>query len=336
MPTDTRRRRELREFLLAMRSLLQPADVGLPATARRRVPGLRREEVSELLGVSPVWYRWFESGRPVRVSEQFISRLSTVLRLDASSEVTLYRLALPGLYRAEAALREAMALRGGEHSPNASFSSRRGIELAARGFATAREQFLLRQTGAANAVRPRVVRSWERSQSLGVDPGCRVAPRAARRDHELHEMQETNERLLRASERATSHLTDRLSETGYAVAVTDARGCLLRVSGDAPVRRRLMKIGFESGGDWSERAAGTNAIGTAIADGRPFQLMGAEHFCAGWAGFTCTAAPIREPATAKVIGVLDVTADYRQVRPHLVGLITDYALEIEHALGELS
>jgi hypothetical protein len=72
---DLERRRQLRVFLIDTRSRLDPDDVGLPHTKRRRVPGLRRGEVAELIGVTVDWYRWFECGRPVRVSPQFVSRL---------------------------------------------------------------------------------------------------------------------------------------------------------------------------------------------------------------------------------------------------------------------
>lgn len=71
-----------------------------PRTARRRVPGLRRDEVAELVGVSVDWYRWFESGRRVRVSPQLIARIAFVLQLSAYDELTMYRLALPEIYQA--------------------------------------------------------------------------------------------------------------------------------------------------------------------------------------------------------------------------------------------
>ena len=74
-----RRRRTLRDFLMARRARLEPADVGLPITSRRRVDGLRRDEVAELIGVSVDWYRWFESGRDVRVSPKLIGRLARAL-----------------------------------------------------------------------------------------------------------------------------------------------------------------------------------------------------------------------------------------------------------------
>ena len=60
---DLERRGALRSFLLYQRSRLTPEDVGLPHLQRRRVPGLRRQEVAELIGVSEDWYRWFERGQ---------------------------------------------------------------------------------------------------------------------------------------------------------------------------------------------------------------------------------------------------------------------------------
>ena len=99
--SDVERRSELRTFLIEMRSRLKPCDVGLPMLDRRRVPGLRREEVAELVGVSEDWYRWFESGRDITVSPKFLARVADALRLHPTDEVALYRLALPDLYRAD-------------------------------------------------------------------------------------------------------------------------------------------------------------------------------------------------------------------------------------------
>ena len=98
---DVQRRSELRSFLIEMRARLKPLDVGLPMFERRRVPGLRRQEVAELVGVSEDWYRWFESGRSITVSPKFLARVAGALRLHPADEVALYRLALPELYRAD-------------------------------------------------------------------------------------------------------------------------------------------------------------------------------------------------------------------------------------------
>ena len=90
------RRPELRNFLIASRARLRPDAVGLPLTAHRRVPGLRREEVAELVGVSPNWYAIFEMGSSERkFSPAFVQRVAEALQLDPCERVQLFRLALP-------------------------------------------------------------------------------------------------------------------------------------------------------------------------------------------------------------------------------------------------
>jgi hypothetical protein len=97
---DLARRQELRTFLKDARARLGPSDVGLPHTTRRRVPGLRRGEVAELIGVTFDWYRWFEGGRSIRVSPRFVSRVVAALRLSTLEALTLYQLAIPEMYLA--------------------------------------------------------------------------------------------------------------------------------------------------------------------------------------------------------------------------------------------
>ncbi|MGW5316697.1 helix-turn-helix transcriptional regulator [Nocardia thailandica] len=89
-------RAELAEFLKVHRSRLRPADVGLPGDllpGRRRTPGLRREEVAELAGVSLTWYTWLEQGRRIAASPQVLDALARALRLDSTQHRQLRRLA---------------------------------------------------------------------------------------------------------------------------------------------------------------------------------------------------------------------------------------------------
>jgi len=88
MADETRRsarHAELAAFLRAQRARLRPADVGLPEDShpgRRRTPGLRREEVADIAGVSLTWYTWLEQGRNISASEQVIDAVARALRLD--------------------------------------------------------------------------------------------------------------------------------------------------------------------------------------------------------------------------------------------------------------
>jgi transcriptional regulator with XRE-family HTH domain len=82
------------EFLRARRDQLQPADVGLPDNGRRRTPGLRREEVATVAGVSIDYLVRLEQGRDTKPSPSVIAALADALRLDDDQRRQLYRLAL--------------------------------------------------------------------------------------------------------------------------------------------------------------------------------------------------------------------------------------------------
>ncbi|MFS0729642.1 helix-turn-helix transcriptional regulator [Curtobacterium sp. 1P10AnD] len=86
----------LASFLRARRAALSPDDVGLPADPRRRVTGLRREEVARLAGISVEYYRRLEQGSGHQMSLQVCASLARALRLDRAGVAYLQRLALPG------------------------------------------------------------------------------------------------------------------------------------------------------------------------------------------------------------------------------------------------
>lgn len=93
MTQDEIRRKELSDFLRTRRERVAPADVGLLATPRRRTPGLRRDEVAQLAGISLSWYSWLEQKRPIRVSPRILDNLARVLRLNPAERVQLFQLA---------------------------------------------------------------------------------------------------------------------------------------------------------------------------------------------------------------------------------------------------
>jgi len=90
---DADRRRVLRAFLMSRRARLQPADVGLPETGRRRTPGLRREEVAQLAGLSTEWYTLFEMAKDTGVSQRTIDAVAVALRLTPAEHKHLRLLA---------------------------------------------------------------------------------------------------------------------------------------------------------------------------------------------------------------------------------------------------
>ena len=86
-------RRQLSEFLKNCRQRLTPEELGLPTGGRRRTPGLRREDVAALAGVSVTWYTWLEQGRDIQVSAKVLDQISLTLRLSPEEREYLYSLA---------------------------------------------------------------------------------------------------------------------------------------------------------------------------------------------------------------------------------------------------
>jgi transcriptional regulator with XRE-family HTH domain len=87
------RRRELADFLRTRREKLKPEALGFDGQARRRTPGLRREEVAKLAGVGTTWYTWLEQARDILPSADVLNRLALALQLDRSETDHLFRLA---------------------------------------------------------------------------------------------------------------------------------------------------------------------------------------------------------------------------------------------------
>ncbi|GAA4144375.1 helix-turn-helix transcriptional regulator [Actinomadura keratinilytica] len=94
MPEDPQRNR-LGAYLKARRALVSPEQAGIPAGGRRRVPGLRREEVAMLAGISADYYLRLERGRDTHPSPQVLDALARVLRLDDTERDYLFDLAAP-------------------------------------------------------------------------------------------------------------------------------------------------------------------------------------------------------------------------------------------------
>ena len=88
-----KRRKELGEFLQAIRKRGTPEEFGFPQGARRRTKGLRREEVAQLAGISATWYTWIEQGRDVNMSADALVRMAQALKLTRTERAYLFDLA---------------------------------------------------------------------------------------------------------------------------------------------------------------------------------------------------------------------------------------------------
>jgi hypothetical protein len=95
------------------------------------------------------------------------------------------------------------------------------------------------------------------------------------------------------------------------------------------------RLGFVEGAQWSESAVGTNAIGTALASHRAVQVFSAEHFLRSHHAWTCAGAPIKDPRTGQVVGIVDVSGPAATVHPTTVALVDLVARLAESQLREV-
>jgi hypothetical protein len=184
-------------------------------------------------------------------------------------------------------------------------------------------------------LRPLVVESWRRSVDSGVNPESAVAP--IRLDDERLAAIRATHPLASAMPLIRRLLVESAAEAGLLVAVSDAAGQLLWVEGAPGLRARAETMHFMPGADWSEASAGTNAPGTALAVGRPVQILGAEHLSRAVTPWSCSAVPIHEPDTGAVLGVLDLTGGAEVATAQTLTLVraTVAAVEAELRLERL-
>jgi sigma-54 dependent transcriptional regulator, acetoin dehydrogenase operon transcriptional activator AcoR len=129
----------------------------------------------------------------------------------------------------------------------------------------------------SKALRGVVVASWRRSQSHGIPVERNEAPLAP--EAELVQRRSAHAALLEAARPALNQVCLFLGEANSMIILTDSSGLVLETLGDPRTIDLGQQINLELGGSWKEADIGTNAIGTAIAESRPVQIHGLEHFC---------------------------------------------------------
>jgi transcriptional regulator of acetoin/glycerol metabolism len=182
-------------------------------------------------------------------------------------------------------------------------------------------------------VRTLIGDSWQRCAAGGTDATRAEAPMVSERD-DLEELTQTSVDLRAAARRTFASIGRLLEGTGAMLVLAGEDGTLIDAIGDQRTLNDGMDIHLGVGGKWSETAAGTNGIGTALFTGEPVFVHAAEHFCAGIKGWTCAGAPIRDPLDGRVIGVVDLSGRPGIFRPHNTALVAAAAREIETALAE--
>jgi transcriptional regulator of acetoin/glycerol metabolism len=179
-------------------------------------------------------------------------------------------------------------------------------------------------------IRDVVFESWRRSRDSGVDPDRSLPPvdllddalEAYRAAHPLADVMPVIRRLL----------VEDAVDSDLLVAVSDDAGRLLWVEGAPHLRSRAETMHFMPGAFWSEDLAGTNAPGTALALDHGVQIFAHEHFSRIVQPWSCSAAPIHDPQTGRLLGVLDVTGGDSVAAPQSLALVQAAVAAVENEL----
>ena len=196
----------------------------------------------------------------------------------------------------------------------------------------ARRRFLRDGAVPDDLVSRPILRSWVRCAGLGLDMAARprVEPMTS---SELREVCERHQALRRICRPEVEAIHADAKATDSIVILTDASGIVLESLGSADFGERASRVALKPGVTWSESSTGTNAIGTALAEGRPIEVRGGEHFFEPHHILSCSAVPIRD-ARGEVVGVLDLSGHATVHHLHALGLVRLAVDQIEHRFFE--
>ncbi|MFA6505807.1 MAG: sigma 54-interacting transcriptional regulator [Treponemataceae bacterium] len=164
-----------------------------------------------------------------------------------------------------------------------------------------------------------IVGSHERCKKYGIDLD-RVFSSRILHGSELTERLNEKQDLVVAAEPFVNQLYGFVKGSGFFAILTDEEGCILKVIGDENILSTAFTLKMIPGAYMDERSIGTNAMGTTLAEGKPVQVSGDEHFVKAYQQWTCSGAPIRD-ADGKIIGALDLTGNCENVHSHTLGMV---------------
>jgi len=200
--------------------------------------------------------------------------------------------------------------------------------IAGNAVAQARRAFFERGMAPVGQVPSAILQSWRRCRSLGLaaDGRPRIEPVDGTR---LRELREQHERLWRLARAEVEMLAADGANTGSIAILTDADGWILDAEGNTGFLDTAGRVALMPGACWNESRVGTNAIGTAIAEGSAVEVRGGEHYAAANRILNCSAAPIFDPY-GQLVGVLDISGDAGVAQVHALGLARLAVANIEH------
>jgi len=178
-------------------------------------------------------------------------------------------------------------------------------------------------------IRPEVAHSWQRCRNLKVDPYGQSTGEI--KGNELKEKLQSSQHLIKIARPFIHNLYGFVKGTGYQIVLADSNGYVLEVIGDPEIVKKMRQVQLCPGGEWSEPHKGTNAIGTAIVEKKPLQIFAREHFCQPHHFLASAASPIFDPEGA-MVGVLDITGDYKSFNSNTLSIVVAAVSAIENQL----
>jgi PAS domain S-box-containing protein len=179
-------------------------------------------------------------------------------------------------------------------------------------------------------IREIIADSWERSKEYGVDPFTEKIEVELSKE-ELEERYKKFKPLLETAKPFMDSLYKTVGNTGLLVRLTDKDGYVLECIGDKQLVENHGNLNMYKGCNVKESIIGTNAIGTALFTGKPIQIIGAEHYCKQYHGWSSSACPIRNEKE-EILGILSMTGLCEKVHPHTLGMVVAAAEAIENEL----
>ena len=181
-------------------------------------------------------------------------------------------------------------------------------------------------------VRAFALDGWRAALQRGIDPSLERAPVDGARDEFSRVLEEDDFAL--AGRRVLDDMKDVLAGGGHVLLLSDAGGRILHVVGDREVEDALCRINAQPGGVWAEEVVGPNGVGTALSSRTPVVVFGAEHFCKGWHEWVCYGAPVRDPLSTEVLGVITVAGVAERATADRMPLAISVGHSIEYLLTE--
>src|SRR6266550_2690528 len=181
-------------------------------------------------------------------------------------------------------------------------------------------------------LRSSVAASWQRSKNHRVTIDRARAPLVA--DAELFRHRSKHASLRHAARCALDNSKTFLSDANSIMILTDPTGLIIDTQGDDRVIDAGRSVHLEHGGRWSEADIGTNAIGAAIAESKPVQIHGTEHFCSKVQRWTCAAVPVHDPTDGELLGVVDISGPASTFNPQSLALAVSVGHHVESVLAQ--